>query len=504
MGKYILTLDEGTTSARAILFDSSLKVKSVAQHEFPQIYPKAGWVEQDPLEIYASQYAALTECVAKSSIAPSEIAAVGITNQRETVIVWEKKTGKPIYNAIVWQCRRSADICERLEKDGHAKYIRETTGLKIDPYFSGTKIKWILDNVEGARELAERGELMFGTVDTWLVWKLTEGRAFVTDVTNASRTMLCNIHTGEWDEGMLKILNIPRQMLPEIKSSSEIYGYFNAFGVTLPISGIAGDQQAALFGQCCFKAGEAKNTYGTGCFLLAHTGNHAVSSRHGLLTTVAATEKGKPIEYALEGSVFVGGAVIQWLRDEMKLLYDARDSEYFADKTEDNGGVYLVPAFVGLGAPYWDTRATGTILGLTRGSGKNHIIRAALESIAYQTEDVISAMNADVSEMSGIEESRRKIIGLKVDGGAAKNSLLMQMQSDFSDIEVIRPDNVEATATGAAMLAGLAVGMFKSREEILKKQTEVTRFTPKMDSKTREKLLSGWHRAVKACRVFGE
>lgn len=504
MARYILTLDEGTTSARAILFDSSLQVKSVAQHEFPQIYPKAGWVEQDPLEIYASQYAALTECVAKSGISPSEIAAVGITNQRETIVVWEKSTGKPIYNAIVWQCRRSADICDNLKAEGHEEYIKKTTGLKIDPYFSASKLKWILDNVDGAREKAEKGELLFGTVDTWLVWKLTEGRVFVTDVTNASRTMLCNIHTGEWDDGMLKILNIPRSMLPEIKSSSEVYGHFNAFGVSLPISGIAGDQQAALFGQCCFSEGDAKNTYGTGCFLLAHTGNRAVSSSHGLLTTVAATEKGKPLEYALEGSVFVGGAVIQWLRDEMKLLYDAKDSEYFADKTTDNGGVYLVPAFVGLGAPYWDMRAKGTIFGLTRGTGKNHIIRAALEAIAYQTEDVISAMNADVSEGGEALGSRSLIKSLKVDGGAAKNSLLMQMQSDFSDITVVRPSNVEATAAGAAMLAGLATGLWKDRNELLTLQGESKSFCPEMAKSKRDELLSGWHRAVKACRVFTE
>ncbi len=500
MKKYILTLDEGTTSARAILFDDSLKVKAVAQHEFSQIYPEAGYVEQDPIEIYASQYAALTECVAKSGISPSEIAAVGITNQRETVVVWNKTTGKPIYNAIVWQCRRTAEICDELTRSGHSENIRKATGLKIDPYFSGTKLKWILDNVQGARELAEKGELLFGTVDTWLVWKLTEGRVFVTDVTNASRTMLCNIHTGQWDDGMLEILNIPRSVLPEIKSSSEIYGYFNAFGVSLPIAGIAGDQQAALFGQCCFKEGEAKNTYGTGCFLLAHTGNHAVSSSHGLLTTLAATEKGKPLEYALEGSVFVGGAVIQWLRDEMKLLYDAKDSQYFAEKTSDNGGVYLVPAFVGLGAPHWDMRAKGSIFGLTRGTGKNHIIRAALESIAFQTEDMISAMNADMNEMEG----SLRITSLKVDGGAAKNSLLMQMQSDLSGINVVRPDNVEATAAGAAILAGLAVGMFKSREEILEKQGKSEYFLPKMDNATKKKLLSEWHRAVKACRAFTE
>lgn len=500
MKKYILTLDEGTTSARAILFDSELNVRSVAQHEFPQIYPKAGYVEQDPMEIYASQYAALTECVAKSGISPSDIAAVGITNQRETVIVWEKATGKPIYNAIVWQCRRTAETCERLTEEGHADYIKSTTGLKIDPYFSASKLKWILDNVQGARERAERGELLFGTVDTWLVWKLTEGRVFVTDVTNASRTMLCNIHTGEWDERLLKIFDVPRQMLPEIRSSSEIYGYFNAFGVSLPISGIAGDQQAALFGQCCFNEGDAKNTYGTGCFLLAHTGSRAVGSGHGLLTTVAATEKGRPLEYALEGSVFVGGAVIQWLRDEMKLLYDARDSEYFAEKTADNGGVYLVPAFVGLGAPYWDMRATGSILGLTRGTGKNHVIRAALESIAYQSADMIAAMNEDMKDISGAT----CITGLKVDGGAAKNSLLMQMQSDFSGISVVRPDNVEATASGAAMLAGLAVKLFKDREELKGLQGKSSVFSPKMDNIKREELISGWHRAVKACRTFTE
>ncbi len=546
MSKYILTLDEGTTGARAILFDSYLNIKEIVHHEIPQIYPKNGWVEQDPTEIYACQYSALTECIVKSGISPSEISAVGITNQRETVILWNKNTGKPVYNAIVWQCRRSADICEELTRNGYSEYIKNTTGLKIDPYFSGTKIKWILDNVEGARELADSGDLLFGTVDTWLLWKLTEGKVFATDLTNASRTMLCNIHTGNWDDEMLRILKIPCSMLPEIKSSSEIYGYFNCFGTRIPIAGIAGDQQAALFGQCCFKHGEAKNTYGTGCFLLAHTGRYAVSSKNGLLTTVAATERGKPIEYALEGSVFVGGAVIQWLRDEMKLLYDAKDSEYFAEKTKDNGGVYLVPAFVGLGAPVWDMNAKGSIFGLTLGTDKNHIIRAALESIAYQTEDVISAMNADIDEMNkafvrndilfdkgALKTEKRnlyekhvevqknesaennsvvienfvnikKITRLKVDGGAAKNSLLMQMQSDFSGIDVVCPDNVEVTAAGAAMLAGLAVGLFRSREEIVQMQGENKYFSPKMDKLKREELISGWHRAVKACRAFTE
>ena len=495
MKKYILSLDEGTTSARAILFDKESNIVSMAQHEFPQIYPKAGWVEQDPMDIYANQYASLTECIAKSGVDAEEIAAVGITNQRETVIAWNKTTGKPVYNAIVWQCRRTADICRSLEEAGHAEYIRKTTGLRIDPYFSGTKIKWILDNVEGARALAESGELLVGTVDTWLIWKLTEGRIFVTDLTNASRTMLCNIHTGKWDKKMLDILDIPASVLPEIKSSSEIYGYFDCMGAKLAISGIAGDQQAALFGQGCFSAGEAKNTYGTGCFLLTHTGNEAVESNSGLLTTIAATEKGRDIEYALEGSVFVGGAVIRWLRDEMKLIHDSRDSEYFARKVKDSGGVYIVPAFAGLGAPHWDMHARGTIVGLTSGTGKNHLIRASLESVAYQTDDVIKAMNKDM---------KNPITSLKVDGGASANDLLMQMQSDFSNIEVIRSKNSEATAAGAAYLAGLAVGFFRDRDEIREKLSGSVSFTPEIDVQTREKQLAGWRKAVKACRTFTE
>jgi glycerol kinase len=496
MKKYILALDEGTTSARAILFDKNVRAVAMSQHEIPQIYPHPGWVEQDPMDIYANQYSALTECIAKSGIDPDEIAALGITNQRETTIVWEKETGRPIYNAIVWQCRRTASLCEELERAGHGEYIRKVTGLRLDPYFSGTKLKWILDNVEGARERAEAGELLFGTVDTWLVWKLTDGAVFVTDRTNASRTMLCNIHTGDWDDGMLKLLGVPRSMLPEIKSSSEIYGYFECMGATVAISGIAGDQQAALFGQCCFERGSAKNTYGTGCFLLTNTGTEAVESRHGLLTTIIATEKDRPIEYALEGSVFVGGAVVQWLRDELHLINDSRDSEYFAKKAKDSGGVYVVPAFAGLGTPYWDMHARGSIFGLTRGTGANHIIRASLESIAYQTNDVLTSMQADMGT--------RAISKLKVDGGASANDLLMQMQADFSDIAVLRSSNAEATATGAAYLAGLAAGFWADRDELISLAPDVREFTPEIDADKRASLLDGWRRAVRACREFSK
>ena len=495
MKKYVLALDEGTTSARAILFDRFSNTVSVAQHEIKQIYPAAGWVEQDPMDIYANQYASLTECIAKSGVDPQDIAAVGITNQRETVIAWDKNTGRPLCNAIVWQCRRTADICQKLIDDGHSEYISETTGLRPDPYFSGTKIKWILDNVEGARQMALDGRLLVGTVDTWLVWKLTEGRVFVTDLTNASRTMLCNIHTGEWDKKLLDVLDIPLSILPEIRSSSEIYGYFECMGASIPLSGIAGDQQAALFGQRCFSKGEAKNTYGTGCFLLTHTGNKAVRSKNGLLTTVAATEQGRPIEYALEGSVFVGGAIIKWLRDEMRLIHEAKDSEYFARKVEDTKGVYLVPAFSGLGAPFWDMNARGTIVGLTAGAGKNHIIRAALEAIAYQTNDVLSAMMADMET---------DVRSLKVDGGASANALLMQMQSDLSGIRVMRSANAEATAVGAAYLAGLAVGFFESREALCNAVCDTVEFSPDLGDKEREDKIKGWRRAVRACRTFSE
>ena len=500
MKQYILALDEGTTSARAILFDRSGRAVATAQHEFPQIYPRAGWVEHDPMVIYANQYAAMTECVAMSGIDPAEIAALGLTNQRETVVVWDKHTGKPICNAIVWQCRRTADMCERLEREGHADLIRRRTGLRLDPYFSGTKLKWILDNVEGARARAEAGELLFGTVDTWLCWKLTEGRVFVTDRTNASRTMLMNLHTGEWDDEMLKLLDIPRSMLPAIKSSSEVYGYADVMGARIPIAGIAGDQQAALFGQGCFEAGQAKNTYGTGCFLLTHTGREPVLSSHELLTTVAATEAGEPMEYALEGSVFVGGAVVQWLRDELHFITESRDSEYFAAKVPDNGGVYVVPAFTGLGAPHWDMHARGSIFGLTRGTGRDHIIRAALEAVAYQTGDVLSAMQADMAAMA----TPYAITSLKVDGGASRNNLLMQFQSDISDLPVTRPATAEATAWGAAALAGLAVGIYEDRGAIsalLSDSGDV--FTPKMSADERARLLNGWDRAVHACREFG-
>jgi glycerol kinase len=493
MKKYILALDEGTTSARAILFDKNMNVVSIAQNEFPQIFPKPGWVEQNPLEIYASQYAAMTECVALSGAAPEEIAAVGITNQRETTIVWEKSTGRPVFNAIVWQCRRTAGICEKLEEAGLADKIAEKTGLKIDAYFSGTKIKWILDNVEGAREKAEAGELLFGTVDTWLMWKLSSGRIHLTDHTNASRTMLYNLRTGDWDEELLKILGIPRSMLPGIAPSGHLYGNIDFLGVSLPVCGVAGDQQSALFGQCCFAPGEMKNTYGTGCFLLANTGSDIVRSKSGLITTVAATLDGEAREYALEGSVFVGGAVIKWLRDSMKLIDEAHDSEYFARKIKDTGGVYMVPAFSGLGAPYWDMHAQGTIVGVTGGTGRAHIIRAALESIAYQTEDVIRSVSSDMDKPP---------VSLKVDGGASANGFLMQFQADISGLDVVRADMKEATAAGAAYLAGLTCGFFKDREEIKALASAAKIFSPEMDNDTRKQKLDGWHRAIKACRAY--
>lgn len=493
MKKYVLALDEGTTSARAILFDRNANIVSMAQHEFTQIYPQPGWVEQDPLEIYANQYSSMTECVAKSGISPDEIAGIGITNQRETTVVWEKSTGKPICNAIVWQCRRTADICEKLVADGYSDTIRKITGLRPDAYFSGTKLKWILDNYPDAREKAKRGELLFGTIDTWLLWKLSGGSVHITDRTNASRTMLYNITTGDWDDTLLNLLDIPKCMLPQIRSSSEIYAKIDLMGSEIPVCGIAGDQQSALFGQSCFSAGDVKTTYGTGCFLLAHTGNEPVFSNSGLLTTVAATEKGRPLEYALEGSVFVGGAVIQWLRDELRVIRESRDSEYFARKVKDTGGVYIVPAFAGLGAPYWDMHARGTITGLTRGSGIEHIIRASLESIAYQTEDLLSAMSADIGQ---------PISSLRVDGGASANDFLMQFQSDISNAIVKRPVMGEATAAGAAYLAGLAVGFFESREQISSLIASGKEFLPSMSISERETLLDGWHKAVKAARII--
>ena len=487
MKKYILALDEGTTSARSILFDHECNIISSAQHELAQYYPQPGWVEQNPMEIYANQYATLTECIAKSDISVEEIAGIGITNQRETTIMWNKNTGKPIYNAIVWQCRRTADMCDELVNAGHSDYIQSATGLRIDAYFSGTKIKWILDNVEGAREMAENGDLLFGTVDTWIIWKLTEGKIHVTDATNASRTMLYNIEKGEWDEKLLELFDIPKSILPKVCSSSEIYGHVEIMGASIPICGIAGDQQAALFGQCCFEDGEAKNTYGTGCFLLAHTGNRRISSKNGLITTIAATEQGKQTEYALEGSVFVGGAVIQWLRDELKVIDKSTDSENLALRVKDSAGVYLVPAFAGLGAPHWDMHARGTITGLTRGSNVYHIIRAGLESIAYQSNDVISAMEGD----TGVHLS-----SLKVDGGASENNFLMQFQSDISNVKVVRPQTTEATAQGAAFLAGLSVGFFKDRNELKTIIKGKDSFIPTIDDSMRKELLSGWSHAV--------
>ncbi len=487
MKKYIISLDEGTTSARAILFDKNANAVSVAQHEFTQIYPAAGFVEHDPLEIYSAQYSALTEAINKIGADPEEIAAIGITNQRETTIVWEKATGKPVYNAIVWQCRRTADICEKLKADGYEEYIKNTTGLKIDAYFSASKIKWILDNVEGAKEKAQNGELLFGTVDTWLIWKLSNGKIHITDYTNASRTMLFDIHKACWDAKLLEIFGIPESMLPDVKSSSEIYGNVNILGCDIPVSGIAGDQQAALFGQRCFEKGDIKNTYGTGCFLLMNTGKTAYKSQNGLITTIAAVRKDEPLTYALEGSVFVGGAVIQWLRDELGLISSAAESENFATAVTDNGGVYIVPAFAGLGAPYWDMYARGTITGLTRGSNKNHIVRAALESIAYQTNDLIKAMKSDC----GIE-----ITSLKADGGAAENKFLMQFQADISDVTIIKPECAEATALGAAFLAGLSVGFWKDKDEILAIPSPKTEFCPKIAKENRNNLLCGWQDAI--------
>lgn len=492
MKQYILALDEGTTSARSILFDRELRVISMAQHPIAQKYPRPGWVEQDPMEIYANQYASMTECVARCGISPEEIAGIGITNQRETTLLWERETGRPVGNAIVWQCRRTAELSEQLEREGHGAYIREVTGLRPDAYFSGTKLKWMLEHIPGARARAEAGELLFGTVDSWLVWKLTGGRVHLTDATNASRTMLYDIRRGCWDEKLLSLLDIPACVLPEVRSSSEVYGYTDLMGARIPICGIAGDQQAALFGQGCFRAGEGKNTYGTGCFLLTNTGAERVTSSNGLLTTVAATAKGEPTQYALEGSVFVAGAVIQWLRDELHLINEAEDSRYFAEKLSDSGGVYVVPAFTGLGAPYWDMHTRGAVLGLTRGTGSKHIIRAALESVAYQTQDVIRAMEADMGALRA----------LRVDGGAAANDFLMQFQADISGIPVFRPESMEATARGAASLAGLACGLFPDRDAVLSTLRAGTSFAPQMEDETRRRLLDGWQRAIAACRSF--
>ena len=486
--KYVVALDQGTTSSRAIIFDHDVNIVAVSQREFSQIYPQAGWVEHDPMEIWASQSSTLIEVIARSGIHADEIASIGITNQRETTVIWDKVTGKPVYNAIVWQCRRSSEICEELKSQGLEKYVRDTTGLLLDPYFSGTKIKWILDNVPGVRVRAEKGDLLFGTIDTWLVWKLTEGKVHVTDPTNASRTLLFNIHTQAWDTKMLEALNIPASLMPQVRPSCGIYGKTRIAGEggEVCIAGIAGDQQSALFGQLCTEPGMAKNTYGTGCFLLMNTGEKAVASHHGLLTTIAIGAKGE-VNYALEGAVFMGGATIQWLRDELGLIRDAQDTEYFASKVDDTNGVYLVPAFVGLGAPYWDPNARGALVGLTRGSNRNHIIRAALEAIAYQSRDLLDAMTKD----SGVELKQ-----LKVDGGAVANDFLMQFQADITSVEVQRPAVTETTAMGAAFLAGLAVGFWSSTSELKHKSGTDKTFIPSISDEKRDELYTGWQKAV--------
>lgn len=488
MEQYMMALDQGTTSSRCILFDRTGTMRSVAQKEFTQYYPKPGWVEHDPMEIWSSQLSVATEAMGKIGADVRNIAAIGITNQRETTIVWDKKTGKPVYPAIVWQCRRTADMIDRLKAEGKERYIREHTGLIPDAYFSGSKLAWILDHVDGARQRAENGELLFGTVDTWLIWNLTQGRVHVTDVTNASRTMLYDIHKLQWDDTILEMFHIPECMLPQVKPSSCVYGCTdrNVMGKEIPIAGAAGDQQAALFGQCCFDAGEIKNTYGTGCFLLMNTGGQAVQSESGLLTTVAASV-GDAVQYALEGSVFVAGAAIQWLRDELKILENAAESEVYCRVVADTGGVYVVPAFTGLGAPYWDPYARGTIVGLTRGTGRAHLIRATVESLAYQVSDVIEAMKKD----SGIETK-----AIKVDGGACSNDFLMQFQADILNAEVKRPSCIETTALGASYLAGLAVGYWSDKEDIRKNWALEHTFVPEMDEETRRKKLKNWKRAV--------
>ena len=490
MDKYILALDQGTTSSRAILFDSEQNIVGISQKEFTQIYPREGWVEHDAMEIWSSQYAVMMEVIAQTGVSPADVAAIGITNQRETTILWDKATGRPIHNAIVWQCRRTAEIVDGLLEKGLGDHIRAVTGLIPDAYFSGTKIKWILDLVEGAREKAGRGEILFGTVDSWLLWKLTGGAVHATDVTNASRTMLFDIRRLDWDDTLLQALDIPRAMLPEVRSSSEIYGYADIQGARVPIAGMAGDQQAALFGQTCFSPGDAKNTYGTGCFLLMNTGSAPCESKNGLLTTIAIGLDGG-VQYALEGSVFVGGAVIQWLRDEMRFFTESRDAEYYAQKVPDNGGVYLVPAFTGLGAPYWDMYARGCIVGLTRGTRREHIIRAAQESIAYQVADLVRAMEAD----TGVPLTQ-----LKADGGASRDRFLMQFQADILDRQVRRPMIRETTALGAAYLAGLAVGVWRDREEITHLWACDTTYTPDMDPARRAALMEDWHRAVSRSR----
>jgi len=493
--KYILSIDQGTTSTRAILFNKNGEIIHVAQKEFTQIFPQPGWVEHDANEIWGSVLAVLASVLAESNVKPEQIAGIGITNQRETAVVWDKETGKPVYNAIVWQSRQTADICDELKAKGYNDLFREKTGLLIDAYFSGTKVKWILDHVEGAREKAEAGKLLFGTIDTWIVWKLSGGKAHVTDYSNASRTLMYNIYDLKWDDELLEILTVPKNMLPEVRPSSEIYATtapHHFFGQEIPISGIAGDQQAALFGQACYQEGMAKNTYGTGCFMLMNTGEKAVKSNHGLLTTIAWGLNGK-VEYALEGSIFVAGSAIQWLRDGLRMFKEAKDSEEYASRVSSTDGVYMVPAFVGLGTPYWDSDVRGAVFGLTRGTTKEHFIRATLESLAYQTKDVLSAMESD----SGIA-----LKTLRVDGGAVKNNFLMQFQSDILNVPVQRPIVNETTALGAAYLAGLAVGYWENQDEIAKQWAVDRTFEPQMSEEERNKLYDGWKKAVHATMAF--
>ncbi|MFD0050117.1 glycerol kinase GlpK [Actinomycetes bacterium NPDC127524] len=495
METYILSLDQGTTSSRAILFNKKGEIVHTSQREFTQIFPKPGWVEHNANEIWGSILAVIASCLSESGVKPEQVAGIGITNQRETTVVWDKKTGTPVYNAIVWQSRQTSEICSELKSQGHNDTFREKTGLLIDAYFSGTKVKWILDNVDGARSKAEAGELLFGTMDTWLIWKLSGGKAHVTDYTNASRTLMYNIYDLKWDDELLNILGVPKSMLPEVRPSSEVYATtvdYHFFGKEIPIAGAAGDQQAALFGQACFEQGMAKNTYGTGCFMLMNTGEKAVQSQHGLLTTIAWGLNGK-VEYALEGSIFVAGSAIQWLRDGLRMLKTAQDSEGYAKKVASTDGVYVVPAFVGLGTPYWDSDVRGAVFGITRGTSKEHFVRATLESLAYQTKDVLDAMEAD----SGIH-----LKTLRVDGGAVKNDFLMEFQSDLLNVPVERPVINETTALGAAYLAGLAVGYWESQEDIAKQWAIDKTFGPTMEDADRNQLYEGWKKAVKASMAF--
>ncbi|MER1998987.1 MAG: glycerol kinase GlpK [Lysinibacillus sp.] len=495
MKKYIMALDQGTTSSRAILFDQQGNPAYTAQKEFKQYFPKSGWVEHNAKEIWSSILSVIAQVLSENNINATQIAGVGITNQRETTVVWDKNTGDPVYNAIVWQSRQTASICEELKAAGHEQLFRDKTGLLIDAYFSGTKVKWILDNVEGAREKAEAGDLLFGTIDTWIIWRLTEGAVHVTDYSNASRTLMYNIYELKWDEEILDILGVPTSMLPEVRPSSEVYGEITGkhlFGHSVPIAGIAGDQQAALFGQACFEKGMAKNTYGTGCFMLLNTGEEAVKSEHGLLTTIAWGIDGK-VQYALEGSIFVAGSALQWLRDGMRMLRNTPDSELYARRVDDTDGVYVVPAFVGLGTPYWDSDVRGAVFGLTRGTSKEHFVRATLESLAYQTRDVLEAMQSD---------SELDLKTLRVDGGAVKNNFLMQFQADILNVPVERAKVNETTALGAAYLAGLAIGFWESKDALQEHWQLDEKFDPVMEEQCREELFAGWHKAVKAAQAF--